>query len=81
MNIKNRIIKLLGGFTKQDYHREITDNNNIDLMPVYSETLNYYIDDDTLESEKEQLAYEIGKEMLDNNLIDFTIKEKKMNLD
>ena len=35
------------------------------------------IDDDSLAFEKERLAYEIGKEMLDNNLIDFTIKEKE----
>ena len=77
MCLKDKIIKFLGGLTKKDYHREITENSKINLVPVYRESLNYYIDDDSLTFEKERLAYEIGKEMLDNNLIDFTIKEKE----
>ena len=76
MNIKNKVIKLFGGFTKKDYHRALTESSDVKLSSVYSESRNYYIDDDSLDFEKEQLAYKLGKEMLDNGLIDFSIKEK-----
>jgi len=70
---------MLGGITKREYNHEIIEGSKIKLMPVYCSSLNYTIDDDSLTFEKEQLAYQIGKEMLDNNLIDFSIKEKEDN--
>ena len=76
MNIKNKVIKLLGGFTKKEYHQGIVEENHFRLVPVYSDSLNYYIDDDSLEYEKTQLAAKIGLAMLENDLIDFSIKEK-----
>lgn len=79
MKIVDKCIKFLGGFTNKEFNREITGNSQVKLVPVYCESLNYFIDDDSLEFEKEQLAYKIGKEMLDNNLIDFSVKKKQDN--
>ena len=79
MKIIDKFIKILGGFTNKEFNREITGNSQIKLIPVICESLSYCIDDNSLEFEKEQLAYKIGKEMLDNNLIDFSIKKKQDN--
>jgi len=68
MNIKDFLIKKLGGYTEKEY-------NHKHCMAVEVDTKNYYIDEDTLEVEKEQLAYKLGKELLENNLIKFKVIE------
>ena len=78
MKIKDRLIKALGGYTFKEYRNKDEDfpAPTANIISVYAESRNYYIDEDSLEVEKEQLAYKLGKEMLDHELIDFSIKEK-----
>ena len=73
MNIKNFLIKKLGGYTEKEY-------NNKYYIPIEVNTNSYYIDEDSLEFEKEQLAYKLGKELLDNDLIQFEILQKRDSL-
>ena len=79
MKIKDKLIKALGGYTFKEYRNKDEDfpAPTTNIVSVYAETRNYYIDDDCMEVEKEQLAYKLGKEMLENNLIDYSIKEKR----
>lgn len=73
MNIKDFIIKKIGGYTENEYR-----NKNCIAAEVHSNS--YYIDDDALEVEKEQLAYKLGKELLDNDLIHYEITNKRDNI-
>lgn len=77
-SFKNKLIKMLGGHTDEEVFIKYDEMaSNAKIIPVYSESKTYYIDDDTLEVEKEQLAYKIGKEMLDNNVISYTLKSSQ----
>lgn len=81
MTFKDKLIKKLGGFTSKEYDEKVAIEedtpslNKFDI--VYSDTKSYYIDDDSLLYDKIQLARKLGERMLDNGLIDFTIKQKK----
>lgn len=77
--IREKIIKWLGGFTPNEYNQLMEEEsmpsiNRLDS--VYSDIKSYCIDKDNLTFDKTQLAREIGERMLDNDLIDFTIKQK-----
>lgn len=79
MSIKDRIIKHLGGFTQQEFSAQ-EDNPDIHRIDqVYADVKSYVIDNDCLIYDKTQLARKIGERMLDNGLIDFTIKQTKDN--
>ena len=78
MSIKDKLIKALGGHTNKEYRNKDEDfPTTTETISIYAESPTYYIDDDAKIFEKEQLAYKIGKEMLDQGLIDFSIKERQ----
>ena len=81
MKIKDKLIKCLGGFTLKEYDEKIAieeDKPSLNKFDtVYSDIKAYYIDNDSLLYDKTQLARRIGERMLDNGLIDFTIKQKR----
>ena len=77
MKFKERIIKLLGGYTLNEYNIATEEEPSIHrLEQVYANTKSYTIDKDNLIYDKTQLARKIGEYMLESNLIDFTIKQK-----
>lgn len=76
---KEKLIKWLGGFTNGEYHKLMEEESipSINrLETVYSDTKSYSIDSDNLIFDKTILAQKIGERMLDNSLIDFTIKQR-----
>ena len=75
MNIKNKIIKWLGGYPPDD--DKLTRYKPVRLC---CETKNYYIDDDSIEFEKNKLAGELGELLLEEGCISYTIKEQQDNL-
>lgn len=77
MKFKDKIIKKLGGFTQKEFEAQ-DDSPSIHRMEqVYADIKSYVIDNDCLIYDKTQLARKIGERMLDNGLIDFTIKQSK----
>ena len=77
MSIKSKIIHFLGGYTTDEYKKATDEEPSIHkLEQVYADTRSYSVDNDNLIYDKTQLARRIGECMLDNDLIDFTIKQK-----
>lgn len=76
---KEKVIKWLGGYTPKEYktaaEEELPSINRLET--VYSDIKSYTVDADNLIYDKTQLARKIGERMLDNGLIDFTIKQKR----
>lgn len=82
MSIKNKIIHWLGGYTPAEYSKVAEDEEPSihRLEQVYADIKSYMVDDDSLIYDKMQLARRLGERMLDNGLIDFTIKQKRDTL-
>lgn len=81
MSIKNKIIKKLGGYTREEYRNKDEDTPaEINVIPICVDVKSYYVDEDTMEVEKEQLAYKIGKALLDYDLISYSIKTMRDHL-
>ena len=82
--IKEKLIKLLGGFTFKEYqdnHFDFSiDGKKIPVekfTSIHADSKSYIFDNDTMEYEKNILAQKIGERMLDYDLIQFDVRQKQ----
>lgn len=73
--IKDKIIRLLGGYTAKEYNELVKkETMNHEMEAVYAYIRSYSKDEDTMAYDKTQLARKIGERMLEANLIDFVTR-------